>query len=176
MWINRKYFQGHNVWLITLIRSIDYDIISSDDLKTVCEMLKTDKRVASCTDLMCTRRCGTKLTSRCAIQILNQNIRSNMVREIALNVLNDCSDEELRNYIPYLFRHSLYVSVVQKWLLERCRKSEIIANEFYWEIQNWIDKGKVCITNNSDMILELFSEWKKLYPRIHNQKLIVFYN
>jgi len=153
LWVNRHHFLGHNIWFGQLLRSIDFMVASSAVLSEVDRLLSEFKRSnqtvasnvvighrhTSCWNLMCSRYCDTHFSVKDAIQLLNQQLCYNPVRAFALSFMEHCSDQELKLWVPYLVRHSLYAPIVHQWLISRCSKSELIANEVFWEFQNYLN-------------------------------------
>ena len=128
LWVNRRHFIGHNKWFVQLLKSIDYMSANQDVLNEVDRLLDLSRGITaqnggcnsnqsarpSCWKLMCSRCCQPRLTYECAIQLLNQTVKNNSVRLYALSFLDDCQDEELECFLPYLVRHSLYAPVVTR--------------------------------------------------------------
>jgi len=183
LWVNRRHFVGHNIWLVQLLRSIDYAKASPTVLREIDVILKLCIKVSdsssasskmSCWDLMCSRRCQAKLSIEDCIQLLNQKVRYNPVRRLALSFMSSCPDTELKNHISYIVRHSLYASTINEWLIKKCAQSEIIANETFWELQTYFSKENHLQTKkvNSEVIHEALAAWSQAVPEAAHQKVI----
>lgn len=61
--------------------------------------------------------------------------------------LDRMDEETLVDLIPFLVRHSLYASSLQKWLLEKCVVCEPVANEVFWCLRSYLDHDKHEDTN-----------------------------
>jgi hypothetical protein len=175
LWQNRHYFAGHSNWLVQLVRSINYETIQPQQLAEVVTLLRAKEKNTTCWNLMCGRTCRA-LDSECAIQMLNQSVRDNGIRKVALEILDGCSKEELLCYLPYLIRHSLYASVVLNWILDKCRDSETIANAFFWELQYYLapDPKNATTTKTSashDMLQEVLSQWRLTVPQYMRDRI-----
>lgn len=178
LWANRRHFVGHNKWMVQLLRSIDYTTASTEVLDEVNALLAsmTDHQQAkppvACWDLMCTRTCSAELDIECAIQLLNQRVRCNRIRERALAVLDRCAEDEMRCFVPYLVRHSLYSPIMYKWLIDKCTRSPLIASEVYWEFQTYLmhdprdynDLLNRPTSASFDVIHEALTDWKRAVP------------
>lgn len=189
LWINRVHLRGHNRWMVQLLRSIDFDTISSPELDEIesllaysCAPLPTlplsppppraqlhpaaAARIP-CSCLMCSRMCRPLIDVETAIQLLNQKMRCDMVRLYALRALEQCDYQELACFVPYLVRHSMYAKLVYEWLIEQCKKSDLIALEVYWEFQVYLipDPQKYAQISPSlasfDIIHEALLGWKR---------------
>ena len=108
LWVNRHRLVGHNVWFVQLLKSIDYITATQDQLLEVCSLLSESKKIPTaedsvkrreCWDLMCARACRPHFDVECAIQVLNQLVRYNPVREYALTFLDQC-DEQVKTTKP----------------------------------------------------------------------------
>lgn len=152
LWTNRLLFLGHDVWMMQLLKSIDYLSTTQSDLQEVDRLLRDfqeldqhqpkdeEERLDECWKRMCSRTCKQKMSFGCALQLLNQTVKNNSVRAFALSCLDECKDEsELVCFIPYLVRHSLYAPIIYKWLIGKCCKSELIAGTVFWAFQTYLD-------------------------------------
>lgn len=145
LWINRRFLVHHNQWLVQLLKSVDFTVAPRTVLDEVDQILrlsleKPRDEKSSCWRLMCSRRCQPQFDVGCALQVLNQTVRYNPIRQYALSFLDQsaASYDRLQPHIPYLVRHSLYAPVVYKWLIQKCAADSRVASETYWELQTYL--------------------------------------
>lgn len=167
LWSNRAHLVGHPRWVVQLVRSVDYDRASELDLQEVLHVLRdtlnhTIAPQCTCWTLMCSRNCGAFAPEH-AIQILNQAVRHDGIRSLALSVFEKCTETEMKIFIPYLVRHSLYSPIVYNWLSEHCKASVVLANEFYWEMQCHLYSmdGNRSTCMHLEIINEALNKWNR---------------
>ena len=93
IWNNRKYLQGHNKWMIQLIKS--------NNDKNINKYLIEKKKI-KCKYLKCSKVCCEEFKSEDAIICLYPYIDNNNVIDFILSKLSSASANELITYLPYL--------------------------------------------------------------------------
>lgn len=134
MWLNAKYFSGHNRYLLHLLK-----VCKSDrEIEKVIDIMERKKSI-KCWSLMCSRNCQEKLTPFDAISLLahcfEQNRNTDLLKKVALKYLM-CGDREFKCYIPYLvynLRHDNYI--ISGFIITRCMRNFDLLNSLYWELQ-----------------------------------------
>lgn len=61
IWTSRKYFTGHNNWMIILIKSnlqYYYSVGDSDIIYELTDLIDSNKKIISCWNIMCSRKCN----------------------------------------------------------------------------------------------------------------------
>ena len=103
LWTNRKYFVGHSLWLVQLLRSIDYEDYHSkiNKLEEIIDLIYRNTRKIDCKKLMCTRLCNIELSPENGLSLLDRSIKSKEIKIFALKYLNKATIEELVCYIPF---------------------------------------------------------------------------
>lgn len=134
-WNNLKYIQGHNKYLLHLIKMCENDL-QIEKVRTILDK----PRLVDCRTTMCCRNCEEKLNSFDAINILDYSFKSvpysKLLKRLAVKYLV-CGDKEFKCYIPYLvynIRNDSY-GVITDFLLERCLRNFSLLNALYWELQ-----------------------------------------
>ena len=106
IWMNRKSFAGHPLWLIQLLRVADWD--SAAVRREVYDLILTKKTVASCESLLCSKSCThAGLRPIDCLVALNGNLfpLPQIIRCALVSILNTATDEELLDYIPFLVHY-----------------------------------------------------------------------
>jgi hypothetical protein len=101
LWINRNYFAGHSKWLIPLIKSIEWNNITTEEKKEINELLYK-KRCFSCVYLSCSLGCNESFSPEDAIICLYPCINNKNVRKYIFESLSNSTINELISYLPYL--------------------------------------------------------------------------
>ncbi len=148
LWINRRYFIGHSKWLIQLLKSIDYEDYDTKISKIgeILRLLKDEKPIITCWQLMCTRQCKKIPTPEDGLILLDKSIKLNAIRKFAIKLLNNASINELTCYLPYLTYYmqyeSLEESVIGRYLVDKAcaicqdptKDNLDFINELYWQL------------------------------------------
>ena len=143
LWINRDYLYGHSVWLLQLIRSIDYRSYNDRSYKLpiiekIIEKWGKKQKSISCWQLMCTRHCCENLRPEDCICLLDENIKSDSIRKFAIHHMSVASVAELRCYLPTLVHYIRYESMdrsfIVNYLIGRSNEKNglEIANDLFW--------------------------------------------
>jgi hypothetical protein len=155
LWNNIKYLQGHNKYIMHLIKTCNNDV----DLEKIIKIID-EPFVLDCKTMMCSRNCANNLTSFDAINILDYSFKhvpySKVFKELALAYLDkNCPDEEFKCYIPYLVYNIKYDSynIIGQFLLNRCLKNLYLLSALYWEIQLYTDVPYLNLSKNLKHIL-----------------------
>jgi hypothetical protein len=114
LYSNAQLFAGHSSWLVQLIKSVDWSD-AKQSAKTMV-ILRSERRVAPCSWLLCSRLCQHQLRPGDALEFLGprrpymptEEGYSHGVREYALECLNRASLEELKCYLPLLVHNMRY--------------------------------------------------------------------
>lgn len=135
-WNNLKYVQGHNKYLLHLLKMSENDV----QINRVKELLDKKHRVVDCKTTMCSRNCEQQLNCFDVINILDYSFKtvpySKLLKRLAVKQFV-CDDTEFKCYIPYLVynvRNDSYGTITE-FLLERCLQSDILIHSLYWELQ-----------------------------------------
>lgn len=134
LWLNRNFLSGHSKWIVKLLKIANYD--NYEDIKELLTILKKNKKDCKCWYTMCTRYCSSKLLPQDALELLDNTIKNNDVKEYVIKCLNNASNEELECYIPVIVRNLRYDSnhSLSKMIMNRCLKSNRILFNLYWEL------------------------------------------
>lgn len=150
LWINRKFFVGHSIWMVQLIRSVYQKNVVGKRIETEILMLlkshadiykKKAQRNKTCHELMCTRDCSTKFSISDIIGLLHKNIDCINIRKYAIRMLRKVSEEEFQCFIPYLCysikfdRVTLPDGIIAPHLIKKCARNATIANKIYFQFQ-----------------------------------------
>lgn len=164
LWINRKYFVGHSVWMVQLIHSVYQRAIISkkmedeliDLLAEHDAILKKEKgKYQTCRQLMCTRDCSIRFSISNIVSLLHRRIQSIPIRRYAVNMLNYVSQEELQCYLPYLCYSVQFdgvTDIIGTFLLDKCCTDAVLASEIYWQYQ-------ILIENKNERIRSVYKYW-----------------
>lgn len=192
LWANRKMLVGHSGFFLQLLRSFDYEKSTSKELAELQRLLQESQQNTDewnekkCWKLMCARTCKVHMDVDCVVQLLNQNVRHNAIREYAIYYLNKLSEPIILNLIRYLVRHSLYSISLQRWILDKCSLSESIANKVFWTLQEYLDYEQFQNTNylggatpkpydqskTFEMAQEILHQWKQRVPQEVRDKMV----
>ena len=101
LWINRNYFAGHSKWLIPLIKSIEWNDITTEEKKEITELLYK-KKCFQCNYLSCSLGCNESFSPEDSIICLYPCINNKNVRKYIFESLSNSTINELISYLPYL--------------------------------------------------------------------------
>jgi len=134
LWLNVKYFSGHNRYLVHLLKICG----SNRELEKVLNIMEK-KKCVDCWSLMCSSNCKEVLTPFDSINILEhcfgQNKNTDLLKRVALRYMV-CCDREFKCYIPYLvynLRNDNHA--ISEFVIKRCMKNFDLLNSLYWELQ-----------------------------------------
>jgi len=185
LWVNREYFVGHNIWMTHFFRSVDYikEPHKKDEvlrlLNKHIKLLNESKNNKECWDLMCTRRCQRKLSSECALMLLDPSVNIPEIRQYAIDYLfsENVETDELCCYIQYLVQAAVVSkhTIILDGLLSEAMKFEVgkgmecemnkrcirIITELYWELQIGIKSKSMFLVQKYQEMLD------KLQNHIH---------
>jgi phosphatidylinositol 3-kinase len=101
LWINRNYFAGHSKWLIPLIKSIEWNNITTEEKKEITELLYK-KKCFTCAYLSCSIGCNEIFSPEDSIICLYPCINNKSIRKYIFESLSNSTINELISYLPYL--------------------------------------------------------------------------
>lgn len=134
LWNNRENFKGHSVWLIQLIRSINYK--KQEKIDTILNILKNNKKTINCFNCMCNSLCNNKIKFNEALIFFTKNINNQLIRDYGVECLNDSSDEEISTLLPALIHYIRYDTIenskLKNFLFTRAAKNQKLCNDIYW--------------------------------------------
>jgi hypothetical protein len=175
LWNNRKYLINHNKWFIQLVRSINYD--SHNFTKKTTEIINLyknrtkNKNNRECWNLMCSRNCSHKLLPKDSLFLLDKKIKCTQLRQIAINVLQDTSLNELNCYLFHLIyemgNESLKNFQIGQFLLTKSYITNDIEfiNNIYWNIIVFLNKNSIVYQYFFQQFNEQFSK-NPMFKRI----------
>lgn len=138
IWNNRYNYIGHSIWLIQLIKSINFSKLDNDKLCELIKIIESNDKKHDCYHNLCSSICNNTIQPCEALFLLNQNITNERIRNYAINCLNKCNDNELLCYLPILIHYIRYDSIDNTKLLEflftRAARNQIICNDIYWAL------------------------------------------
>ena len=134
LWINKEYLIGHSRWMLQLIKSIDYS--NTEQVNTLANLLKKNKKITNCIHTMCTRCCNSQLSAEDALELLriDIDINNDIIKEYITNSFADIDEEEFICYIPYITFYLYKQPNLVQIMLDRSVKSNKIRVRFYWAI------------------------------------------
>ena len=173
LWINRKLFIGHCIWMTQLFKSINYKNEHSK-ISELMELLQqhdsvTKKNKNECWNLMCARSCEPKFSSQCSLMLLDRKILCPEIQEYAIKMLDHIDEAELLCYITYLVENAIQspFSVLSDWIINKSAKNLTIANRVFWCIQNGIRTDISFIATKYNALLISWNE--KVPPNIKTE-------
>lgn len=194
LWINRKIFIGHNLWLIRLLKSINIEdyLISYNKIKEILELISNKNKKIECKELKCSRFCSEKLNIEDCIYLIDKNIKINILKKYIIENLEKYSIEDLTIYLIYIINYIKYEniedSIIGNYLINKCInlskinddkiKKNILnfLNEYYWliKINDNIEIYKYYLNlfeiRINPLILNLIKDGEKTINFIKNKK------
>jgi len=139
LWINKKYFKGHNCWLIQLLKSID----NNDDKKynEIITLLDDSNKIIDCWDIMCSRNCQPKISPELAINLLCKDITNCEIRKYAVHYLSKANDDTILCLLPVISFNLRFEkqATLSSFIISRSINSKLIFNDLYWELLIYLE-------------------------------------
>ena len=160
LWLNRNFLSGHSKWIVKLLKIVNYN--NYDETQEIIKILKKNKKECKCWYTMCTRYCSSKLLPQDVLELLDDTIKNDEIKEFIINCLNTASDEEIECYIPVIVRNFRYDinRSLSKMIMNRSLKSKRILFNLYWEllVQSDSENFKKLYLDEFNKYLEFISE------------------
>lgn len=162
LWNNRYYIMGHSQWMVQLLKSIDYEEYKTtknklDEVKKLISGF-SGKPVINCYSMMCTRQCNKKLVPEDTLSLLDNSIKSKIIKKYVIKYLDNANITELTCYIPFFVHYLKYEliehSIIGEYFIQKCisyskpmegmidSKKIIFVNEFYWNLKLYSDDSR----------------------------------
>ena len=131
--INKEYIVGHKIWSMQYIKSFnDKDFLLQLINNYLPNKNQRKKKLKSCLEMMCSRQCESYLFAEDAIELLQKEIKNDIILKFIANSFIDLDESELLCYLPYitfyLYNNKYLVTII----LNKCIDSINIRTEFYW--------------------------------------------
>lgn len=141
LWLNREYLSGHSKWILQLILASDWDNIGVRKKEELISIIKSQKRVCSCRELMCSRDCNETLQLEDVIIILSKRFTYCELMKYMIGILYNCNQTELWCYLSYLVNtlnfykdYSNISEEIENFLIKKTKNSIALYNQLFWSI------------------------------------------
>lgn len=137
--LNRYHFAGHSKWLVQLICMTHWS--NKTEAHDTMTILRQTKRQTRCWELMCTRSCHSQLEFEDLVIVFSKQITYiPLIQFLCGQLQQQNSDEELSCYLPLILEQlvdfykdfTTIASLIEVFLIRRCRESDRIASELFW--------------------------------------------
>jgi len=161
---NREQFVGHSMWMLQMLRSINWSKLSDEDSRMLENSLMTiltrEHRVEDCFSLCCKSGCRRKFEPIDCVVALNSIFFKDQpigLRRFLVGILDTASTDELTRYLPPLVSYLKFEDVaelVNCKSLDECEKCPLtvmllkraialrddsdrqFCYEFYWSLKD----------------------------------------
>jgi len=157
LWDNRFLIQGHSLYEVALIKSIDWKHTTKQKNDEIINLIYNKQKTTSCWNTMCSRLCKPKLTEENIIYLIYSRIDNFLINKYILQELTNVNNSIIICFLPILINNIKYAldkdePLIVKFLINRSKKSYRMANFIIWELT----------TQMKD------PEWEKMYTNIRN--------
>jgi len=144
---NSKYFEGHNIWKIHLVKSIKWDEINN--FEKIIKIILSKNKKCNCWNLMCSRSCCENISTEDVLLCLEHKNKINeKIINVLLNSLGKISMLEFSCFISIFLQHCSKYDIndlAQKPIIKFLIKQSQYTNNFiyllFWEI-NYFKYGQ----------------------------------
>lgn len=132
LWINRRSYRGHSVWLKMLIKSIDHT--NEEQLNEIIPLFVPDRKY-SCFNLMCTRTCQPFINPEDVIELLNINYINPKLEPFLMKALFRAPKEEIICYTSQIIHYLTKTksNIVMHSIITKCSNDYELISSFYFD-------------------------------------------
>ncbi len=159
LWDNRYLIQGHSLYEVALLKSIDWSSINKKNSDELINLIYNKKKCSSCWNMMCSRLCRPKLTEENILYLINSKINNFLINKYILQELTNYSNSTIICFLPNLIDNIKWAlnkdePLIVKFLINRAKKSYRMANFIIWELTTQMKDPEYCkmYTNTRTLI------------------------
>ena len=173
LWNNRNCIAGHSKLIIQLIKSSKlYDVNIKKEVLTI---IKSKKHI-SCTRLMCTRGCNSKIRPYEAMELID--IGCEGIQNYVVSTIKDINTLEMECYIPILLKKISKNHYLFDFILQYCKNHPSIKYKVLWTLHYLFKNDKPEYRHQmlaNQLNDDVFQTTKKFFHKfnINNRKSIL---
>lgn len=163
--INAPYLSKHSKYLVHLIKSIDWNAATSEDLELIMGVLNSDK-IRSCNEIYCTRTCQEQLSCDDCVNILycsSVNKIPNELISYLFNIIRITPEQIILCHLPFfvsIIKNNNNNKILQEYLFDLLNSSEKIIYHTYWFLSNERENANITELININSFIELYDPSK----------------